>query len=536
MKVDIYQPVGFTEVGQRANNEDHIYPPLNSIDNNARLFLVCDGVGGQHKGEVASALACASISSYFEQNPVEVADDVYIKNALRFTVDNFTRKESEDKETSGMATTLTLLHFNEAGATIAHLGDSRIYQVRNSRVIRVSEDHKLVNDLVREGHITAMEAETHSQRNVITKVISADRMDTPDVKIINDVAPGDYFFLCTDGVLEHIHDELLAYHLRDGADNQISDVAKLENIRLECEGRTRDNFSAYLVRVNAVSGTIPAAYLVALPPVAAAPALPVAQPVRNANPQRSYELDAPTEFSRPQVPSLRSAPDPPPLFRQPAAPKPPKKKFKPLPYVIGVLIGIIATAAGMLYQRNNVPQPASQIQPEASVPEVATAPKIESETGEKKTETRIEQLPEKPAEPAEPAEPAANDPGIVYDKLLAKSESHKFMLLLDKGVYYTWEPGKKKKTKIVYNQLLSVPNVLHYYNFPGNKRGYLFLSNPDIRIDNVDSVDIGTSETIYFKNGEKHKIENATGRKVNLSVREVKEELTDKVGNEVVPN
>ncbi|MCE7059230.1 PP2C family serine/threonine-protein phosphatase [Dyadobacter sp. CY343] len=530
MKVDIYQPVGFTEVGQRANNEDHIYPPLNGVSNNTLLFLVCDGVGGQHKGEVASALACASISSYFEQNRAEVADDAYINKALRFTVDNFTRKESEDKETSGMATTLTLLHFNEAGATIAHLGDSRIYQIRNSQVIRVSEDHKLVNDLVREGHITATEAETHSQRNVITKVISADRMDTPDVKIINDVAPGDYFFLCTDGVLEHIHDELLAYHLRDGDDNQISDAEKLENIRLECVGRTRDNFSAYLVRVNAVTGTVPPAYVVDLPPVAAAPALPVAQPVRSVNPQGSYELDAPTEFSRPQVPSLRSAPDPPPLFRHPAAPKPPRKKFKPLPYVIGVFIGIIATAAGMLYQRNNVPQPASQIRPEAKIPEVAATPKIESATEEKKTETQIEQLPKKPAEPA------ANDPGIVYDKLLAKSESHKFILLIDKGIYYAWEPEKKKKTKIDYNQLLSVPNVLHYYNFPGNKKGYLFLSNPDIRIDNVDSVDIGTSETIYYKDGQKNKIENATGRKVNLSVKDMKEKLTDQVSSEVIPN
>ncbi|MEO6282958.1 MAG: PP2C family serine/threonine-protein phosphatase [Dyadobacter sp.] len=524
MKVDIYQPTGFTEVGQRTNNEDSIFPPLNAVHKDARLFLVCDGVGGQHKGEVASLLACESLNTFFENNPVDVADDIYIKNALKFTTDQFNEKESEDKETSGMATTLTLVHFNEAGATIAHLGDSRIYQIRKGRVIRVSDDHKLVHELVKEGHITEQEAQNHSQRNVITKVISADRNDTPDVKIINDVIAGDYFFLCTDGVLELIYDDLLVYHLRETEDNNISDSEKLENIRLECAGKTRDNFSAYLIRIQAVSGSIPPAFRVILPPVEDAPVVPVAQPVRNPDFRNNYEHDSPTEFSRPVVPKINAAPDPPSIFRQtPPTPAPKSKKLKLLPYAIGIFIGIMATAAGMLYQRSKV-SPTQAVQ-EVKVPETI---KIESEQEKKGSETLTKQKPEAIKEQVESKTNAQSD-------VLAESKSYKFTLVKQKDEFYAIEPQKGGKTKIKYEQLLSIPNVLHYYSFPGSEKSYLYLSIPDKRIGNIDSVDIGTNETVYFINGQKNKIENTTGKKVNLSVKDMKEKLTDQASNELVP-
>ena len=93
---------------------------------------------------------------------------------------------------------------------------------------------------------------------MITRVISAGRNDEPEFKLIQDVRPNDYFFMCTDGVLEQLYDELLEYHLRDNPDNQASPTELIQAIKEECEEKTNDNFSAYLIKIaNVEKGVVP---------------------------------------------------------------------------------------------------------------------------------------------------------------------------------------------------------------------------------------------------------------------------------------
>ena len=263
MDVRIAQPLGYSELGGRSNNEDSIFPDPQFTSPLQKWFLVCDGVGGAERGEVASKLAVNSFDAFFQQQPVAVPSDEYIQQAIAYAEDQFNAYFVETPQALGMATTVTLLYFHEAGATVAHIGDSRVYHLRRGEIIWRTDDHSYVNELVRAGVLTPDEAHRHPQRNIITRALQGgEKRVHASVQVINDVRPGDYFFLCSDGVLERISDELLEGTLRSKVD---SNEQKLAKLREYSTGNTRDNFTAYLLQVDYVTGTVAPHYQVAAP-------------------------------------------------------------------------------------------------------------------------------------------------------------------------------------------------------------------------------------------------------------------------------
>lgn len=247
MTTTIFLPQCLHEVGNRDNNEDNIFPALGQASVQSRLFMVCDGVGGSAKGEVASQLAIDGFSCYFKQNPTAISDENYIQNAIDYVQDTFDEYISQHSEAKSMGCTLTLLHLHEAGATVAHAGDSRVYHLRNGRIRWQTEDHKMVSEMVKAGVLTPEQAIGHPQMNVISRAIQGKKTKIikADVKQISNLEADDYFFLCTDGILENLTDELL----EDIVKNTESDEEKIALIRQLCEGRTQDNFSAYLIHI-----------------------------------------------------------------------------------------------------------------------------------------------------------------------------------------------------------------------------------------------------------------------------------------------
>ncbi|WP_200942724.1 PP2C family serine/threonine-protein phosphatase [Dyadobacter sp. Leaf189] len=252
MNIEIYPPLALHEIGKRENNEDSILPAKGSAMETQRLFLVCDGVGGSAKGEEASRLVCQSFDHKLQggsraSNPAVIADALYYaeKEIDRFVL--------ATPEAAGMASTLTLLHLHENGATIAHVGDSRVYHIRKRMIRFVTNDHKWVNKLVLSGDLTPEEALHHPRRNVIDRAIQGhgQRSTEADVVQITDIRAGDYFFLCTDGILEGIEEEQLVNILATNA----GDAEKLGEIESICSASSTDNFSAYLIRIKSVSGT-----------------------------------------------------------------------------------------------------------------------------------------------------------------------------------------------------------------------------------------------------------------------------------------
>lgn len=251
MKIEIGQPYSFKQLGRRDNQEDSRYPDEDIPQHYTTFFVVCDGVGGCDKGEVASALVCDTIADYLDEIDEEslfTVDD--FQKMITKVFNNIDKSSTSDRE--GMATTLTFVCFHAGGCLAAHIGDSRIYQIRpNSGVLYRSNDHSLVNALVHSGNLTPDAAINHPDDNIITRCIGAtkrgEERSKATVMQIDDIEAGDYFFLCSDGVLKCIDDNQLLKILSENADDEmkIKEIAKLS----ECSD---DNNTAYLIPVRQV--------------------------------------------------------------------------------------------------------------------------------------------------------------------------------------------------------------------------------------------------------------------------------------------
>ncbi len=249
MKIQIAPPLSLYERGQRSNNEDNLFPPSGTSSADDQLFLVCDGVGGADKGEIASEIVCRAISGYFLQHAIKTSDTQIIGDAIAYAEAELERHKETAPNTARMATTLALLHLHENGASVAHVGDSRVYHIREGRLCTRTQDHSYVNELVKSGIITAEEAPKHPKRNVITRALQGSGSPVvPEVQLLEDLQAGDYFFLCTDGILEALTEN----ELLDILGSAQTDAQKLAKIREKCEAHSRDNFTAYLIRLQSV--------------------------------------------------------------------------------------------------------------------------------------------------------------------------------------------------------------------------------------------------------------------------------------------
>ena len=248
MKISIQQPLSIYELGSRQNQEDCLYPLQGEATTADRLFLLCDGMGGHEHGEVASQLVCSVLSDYLQAHwqTTEPLSDETLREALDET---FRRINTlDDGSLRKMGTTLTLLCLHPGGATMAHLGDSRIYHLRprDRRLLYKSRDHSLVYDLFMAGEITRDEMNSYPRKNVITRAImpGMERQPKMDIAHTTDLQPGDYFFLCSDGILERMSDAELLALLAASKDNAATRQQLIEVTR-----DNADNHSAWLIQI-----------------------------------------------------------------------------------------------------------------------------------------------------------------------------------------------------------------------------------------------------------------------------------------------
>ncbi len=180
---------GRTEVGKvRDGNEDTYV-----VDERLALFAVADGMGGHRGGEVASATAIEALRA-------AVAGGRPIDDAVRSANSAVIEKAEQDPNLTGMGTTLTAaVVVGGASLLIAHVGDSRAYRLRAGNIERLTEDHSLVEELVREGRLTPEQAESHPQRAIVTRALGVDDPVEVDLYTV-DVRAGDRVIICSDGL------------------------------------------------------------------------------------------------------------------------------------------------------------------------------------------------------------------------------------------------------------------------------------------------------------------------------------------------
>ncbi len=240
-----------TDVGQRReSNEDAFL-----ADDTLGLYVVCDGVGGQAKGEVASAEACEAVRNFIRTSQAALDDHLAAPTdetlaALRRLVESAVQSAcyliygmgEQDPEGRGMSTTLSALLVGGAQAVIGQVGDSRVYRLRDGRALQLTEDHTLAMHKLKLGLVTPEEARTMKGRNTITRAVGHRdyvEVDTGHV----DLRAGDRFLLCSDG---------LHGYLRPGEVEALLGEGRIEDAAARAIGLAngrggRDNITAVVV-------------------------------------------------------------------------------------------------------------------------------------------------------------------------------------------------------------------------------------------------------------------------------------------------
>ncbi|MFP3881630.1 MAG: PP2C family protein-serine/threonine phosphatase [Actinomycetota bacterium] len=194
----------------RDQNEDTVYPKSSGESDDGVLVIVADGMGGHVAGEVASRLAVNAAAS----NDLPATDRVAAGNrAIREEV-------AREPGLEGMGTTMTLLEIEDDVATIAHVGDSRAYLLRDGELRQLTEDHTVAAEYMAQGQLSAEEAASHPQRHMLVRTLGLTRFVNVD-EVKTDLAPGDRILLCSDGLTEMVTEEQIARTLGDDTPDEV---------------------------------------------------------------------------------------------------------------------------------------------------------------------------------------------------------------------------------------------------------------------------------------------------------------------------
>jgi PPM family protein phosphatase len=242
---------------RRSSNEDshRTRPDLG-------LFVVADGMGGHVAGEIASRIAVEAIEAFIEEtreidrnrtwpfpfDPELSVGANRLKAAFRLANRRIGITMTESQELRGMATTASAVLLGEADACVAHVGDSRVYVLRDGELRQITADHSWVEEQVRAGTLTASAARQHPWRNVVTRALSGG--DDPEVDVTQITpAPGDRYLLCSDGLFGVVPDDRIAGVLGDRSASLEQICGRL--IDAANEGGGPDNITALVLQIDA---------------------------------------------------------------------------------------------------------------------------------------------------------------------------------------------------------------------------------------------------------------------------------------------
>ncbi len=239
----------FTHTGMvRKNNEDSflIIPPWSgiAIDKEVCLFAVADGMGGQNAGEVASAIVVEAAGNWVRsKDSINVCEEEIeeLFSLVNQEVWDYSQKHAETK---GMGTTLTLVLMNQTKAIVGHVGDTRLYLLRDSSFDQLTKDHSLVAEQVKIGKITQEAARTHPARHILSRVVGGRQFIKPDVFEL-EVQSGDRFLICSDGIYGMVEEVVIEEIVKNNPLKVAS--KKLVQEANQCGGK--DNSTVILVDI-----------------------------------------------------------------------------------------------------------------------------------------------------------------------------------------------------------------------------------------------------------------------------------------------
>lgn len=202
----------------RENNEDSV-----TLDESTRLAILADGMGGYNAGEIASGMATAFIKSELGRWLSQAgrhANAKEVRRAMEICVDNANRSifnaANSNPQYSGMGTTLVMGVFQDGRLMLGHIGDSRCYRLREGEFSQISKDHSLLQEQMDAGLITAEQAATSTNKNLVTRALGVEDAVLLEVNEYR-VEPGDLYLMCSDGLSDMVDDNTIAELLRNDA-------------------------------------------------------------------------------------------------------------------------------------------------------------------------------------------------------------------------------------------------------------------------------------------------------------------------------
>lgn len=236
---------------RRQNNQDScamiVETDRDGWNRNGHLFIVADGMGGHAVGELASKIAVDTLPlTYRKQRDVSMADA--LRNAMEAANDAIHERGSLNREFARMGTTCSALVLGPEGALIGHVGDSRVYRVRNGQIDQLTFDHSLQWEMMRRGKVSKEQILLQQPRHVITRSMGPEPRVNVDLEGPYPIMPGDVYLLCSDGLSGHLADEELGAILQELAPaDACRFLINLANLR-----GGSDNITAVVVRVGAI--------------------------------------------------------------------------------------------------------------------------------------------------------------------------------------------------------------------------------------------------------------------------------------------
>lgn len=221
-----------TDVGKaREINEDFYY--ISNNEDELKLYILADGMGGYNGGEIASKLATSCVKSYLETNFPQIEHDKesilkLIASSIEYANMVVYEKASQTTELKNMGTTLEVCLIYNNKAFIGHIGDSRIYRIRKEFIRKITQDHSYVQELVKDGTITKEEAENHPKKNMLMKALGCTPYVEPDI-MVKGFLKDDVLLICSDGLTNMVTEEEIYNLVKTNVKNCCEELVQRAN-------------------------------------------------------------------------------------------------------------------------------------------------------------------------------------------------------------------------------------------------------------------------------------------------------------------
>lgn len=237
-----------TDIGKaREMNQDNFYIAKENED--IKLYVLADGMGGYKGGEIASVLAIRSAINYIENNFVNINKEnksivELIKDAIMYSNMVVTEKAKESEEFSNMGTTIEICLIYDKKAYIGHIGDSRVYLIRGKEMTKLTKDHSYVETLVDDGTITREEAKIHPKKNMLIKALGAGAFVEPDIFDI-ELLENDIIIITSDGLTNMVSEKEILFIINNNIETAVEKLIEEAN-----KNGGYDNITAIIIYNN----------------------------------------------------------------------------------------------------------------------------------------------------------------------------------------------------------------------------------------------------------------------------------------------